>query len=286
MKLMILGADGMLGYQAVQYFKRRYEVIGTVRKTESQLADYLAFKEIDSYYQIDARNFSAIEKLFEAQKPDVVINCIGIVKQRSLAKEAIESIELNALFPHRLAALCAESGARVMHYSTDCVFSGKKGSYEEQDFPDALDLYGRTKLLGELDYPHCFTFRTSIIGLELFHKKSLVEWYLAQSGKVKGFSNAIYTGFTTLEMCRITESVMKNQDLYGVFQVASEPISKFDLLSLLRGQLGAGSEIVEDVEFCCDRSLIGSRFNQAAGYSPPSWKAMVTELAEQIRGRQ
>ena len=286
MKILILGADGMLGFQAVQYFQNRHEVIGTVRKRSEELAAFPEFQKINCHYQVVANNFSRIQEIFEFTKPDAILNCIGIVKQRAQAYDVIESIEINALFPHRLAALCLGSGTRLIHYSTDCIFTGNKGNYEEQDLPDAVDLYGRSKLMGEVNYLHTVTLRTSIIGLELFHKKSLIEWFLAQSGAIKGFKYAKYTGFTTLEMCRISELVLKNRSLHGIYQVASEPIAKFDLLKGVNEAIGGQVSIHEDEDFQCDRSLKGSRFNKDARYTPPSWNAMIAELAEQIRGRQ
>lgn len=286
MRIMILGADGMLGWQALKYFSEKYETTALVRKSEDQLRPFPLFKGKDIFTCIDVRDTARLEQAIAQAKPNVILNCVGIVKQRSQAKEAVESIEINSLHPHRLAEMCAEKDIRIIHYSTDCVFSGQKGRYDENDKPDAEDLYGRSKLLGEISYPHSVTLRSSIIGLELFNKTSLVEWFLAQNDAVNGFKNAIYSGFTTLEMCRITELVMHNRNLSGIFQVASASISKYELLKMLNEATGRNIPIYENTDFFCDRSLIGARFNRESGYIPANWPLMISELAEQIRGQK
>ena len=193
-------------------------------------------------------------------------------------------IEINALVPHRLREICERHDCRLIHVSTDCVFSGRDGGYRETSLPDATDLYGRSKLLGEVSAWPAVTLRTSIIGPELDQKRSLVEWYLAQRGPIRGFTNALYTGFTTLEMARIIERVMvKHHDLTGLWQVASEPISKYELLKMLGEALGRTDvQIAPDETFYCDRTLIGDAFNEKISYSPPAWRTMVEELANWI----
>jgi dTDP-4-dehydrorhamnose reductase len=220
--------------------------------------------------------------------PEVVINAAGIVKQRPAAAEVIPSLEINALLPHRLAVLCRAARARLVHMSTDCVFSGSQGHYGEDDLPDAHDLYGRTKLLGEVHEAHCVTVRTSIIGLELARRKSLIEWYLAQRGTIRGFRRAIYSGLTTSEMARVIERVLQlHPDLSGLWHVASAPISKYDLLCRLNDRLGRQDLRIEpDDELVCDRSLDQRRFQARTGYVAPAWDAMLDELGVQIMNRQ
>jgi dTDP-4-dehydrorhamnose reductase len=224
-----------------------------------------------------ADDFTSVQKVLLKYKPDIVINCIGVIKQLPAAKDHLQCIEINALFPHRLAKVCEEIGARLIHISTDCVFSGKKGMYTEDDFPDCDDLYGRTKLLGEVDYPHAVTLRTSIIGHELKSNVSLVDWFLSQEGKVKGYTKAIYTGFPTVELARIiTDYVIPNRELAGLYHVSSDPISKYDLLRLVVKQYNKKIKIEPDGDFFCDRSLDSSRFRATTGYRPPSWEELVT----------
>jgi dTDP-4-dehydrorhamnose reductase len=217
-----------------------------------------------------------------------VVNAVGIVKQRGAAKEAIPSLEINSLLPHRLAILCKAVGARLVHVSTDCVFSGRRGSYTEEDIADAEDLYGRTKLLGEVSEPGSITLRISIIGLELARKTGLIEWFLAQKGDIRGFTRAIYTGLTTAEMSRVIERVLvEHPDLSGVWQVASEPINKYELLVRFAEVLGRNDiSIVPDEAVKIDRSLIPVEFENATGYSVPGWNEMLEELGAEVRQRQ
>jgi dTDP-4-dehydrorhamnose reductase len=213
-----------------------------------------------------------------------VINCIGLIKQMGhLARDPLFSISLNSLLPHRISLICRAAKIRMIHISTDCVFSGKKGHYTENDPSDAEDLYGRTKFLGEVTYPHCITLRTSIIGMELKNRLGLIEWFLAQKGTIKGFRNAIYTGFTTDEIARIiARIIIPNPDLNGLYQVSSDPISKYDLLMLAKTAFRKEIDIQPDEEFRSDRSLDSTRFREATGYQPPSWQAMLTEMAASL----
>lgn len=280
MRILILGGDGMLGHQLLKQYAPRYEVKVTLRQDSSAYAQSELFTKQNSFDGIDVRSLERLIEVLADFRPEVVINAVGIVKQRPDAKESIPSLEINALLPHRLAVLCKGIGARLMHLSTDCVFSGKKGNYLENDPSDAEDLYGKTKFLGEVHEQNCLTLRTSIIGRELARRTSLLEWLLAQQGTVKGFTNAIYTGFTTIEMARIIERMLLEfPEAHGVYHVSSEPINKYDLLLLFREKLGHQVEIVADGAFHCDRSLDSTRFRKEFGYTPPSWSAMIEELA-------
>ncbi|MDQ2697034.1 MAG: SDR family oxidoreductase [Pseudomonadota bacterium] len=288
MRILILGGDGMLGHQLLRQFHRNHEVRVTLRQDAWTYADYGLFHPDNACFGVDVRSTERLAEVFAEFRPEAVINAVGIIKQRSIAKESIPSLEINALLPHRLAVLCRMGAARLIHLSTDCVFSGSKGGYTVEDIADAIDLYGRTKFLGEVHDDHCVTLRTSIIGLELARKKSLIEWYLAQQGTIKGFVRAIYTGLTTMEMARIIENVLtRHTDLSGVWQVASQPISKYDLLCRLTGKLQRNDiRIIPDEQFVCDRSLDGTRFAQRTGYIAPDWDAMLDELADRIRQRK
>jgi dTDP-4-dehydrorhamnose reductase len=286
MKVLVLGGDGMLGHQLVESLDIRHEVIGTFHKKADIYRDITPYLPRKSIYGVDARDFPSVAAVIATIKPDAVINAIGIVKQRAASKDAIVSLEVNSLLPHHLAVACGKSGARLVHLSTDCVFSGSKGMYGETDFADADDLYGRTKFLGEVSDAGSITLRTSIIGLELSRKKSLIEWFLAQQGPIEGFRKAIYTGFTTLEMARIIESVLVDHpDKSGVYHLSSDPIDKYSLLCKLRDRLGRPVEIIPDDDFSCDRSMLSTRFRSEFCYTPPSWDVMIEELATQIEAR-
>ncbi|GAV19752.1 dTDP-4-dehydrorhamnose reductase [Mariprofundus micogutta] len=287
MKILILGGDGMLGHQLLKSWSDRHEVCVTLRGESRSYDHYGLFHDTNSFYGVDVRDFNTIEQTVSKFQPDAIVNAVGIVKQRAEAQDAIISLEVNSLLPHRLSQLCGEVGARLIHMSTDCVFSGLKGMYTENDLEDASDLYGRSKLLGEVHDVQAVTLRTSIIGLELARNKSLIEWFLAQSGQVNGFSRAIYSGFTTMEMARIIENVLlEHKALSGLWHVASDPINKFELLSKLSEFMGrADIRLLEDANFCCERSLDASKFNKETGYRPPSWDEMLSEQAVQIRER-
>lgn len=279
MRILILGGDGMLGHQLLKSLAPRHEIKVTLRQDLEAYASYQLFNYDNAYTGIDVRSLARLTEVLADFRPDAVINAVGIVKQRPTAKESIPSLEINALLPHRLSILCKAAGARLIHLSTDCVFNGKKGNYQENDPSDAEDLYGKTKYLGEAQDSHCLTLRTSIIGRELSRKKSLLEWFLAQNGTINGFTKAIYTGFTTLEMSRIIEKMLINHpEASGVYQVSSDPINKYDLLLLFREKLDHEIEIIADDTFCCDRSLDSSRFREEFSYMPPSWEMMIEEL--------
>lgn len=287
MKLLILGGDGMLGHQLLESLASRHAVRATLRGPASDYTNSNRFNRQRDLFGVQATDESQLRQILHDIQPDALINCIGVVKQRDTAASARISIEVNALFPHVLYQQCQSVGTRLIHLSTDCVFSGRRGDYRESDFADANDLYGRTKFLGEIGGEGALTLRTSIIGLEVKNFASLIEWYLAQRGEIRGFTNAIYSGFTTLEMARIIERVLIHAPtLSGVYQVASEPISKHALLTRLTELLGRKDvQITPDPSFRCDRSLDGEAFCRATGYSAPHWQEMLKELAEQIRAR-
>ncbi|MEE9614563.1 MAG: SDR family oxidoreductase [Thermodesulfobacteriota bacterium] len=280
-KVLIAGSTGMLGHVLFRLLSRHagLEVHGTARSGNG-LSRWFTPALLERVHTgIDACNFDAVRSVLAKIKPDVVINCVGIIKQSPEAKDPVASISVNALFPHKLAALCKDAGARMIHISTDCVFSGDKGGYTEDDRPDADDLYGRTKLLGEVVYPHCVTLRTSIIGHELKGKHSLLEWFLSQEGKVRGFTRAVFSGFPTVEMARIiADRVIPDEKLTGLYHVSSEPVTKYDLLKLVAGRYGKTIDIERDDNFHCDRSLKSERFKSATGYSPPQWPKLVEAM--------
>ena len=288
MRILVLGGDGMLGHQLLRELGRTHDVTVSLRNTREHYEAYQLFDGRTTVYGIDAHDHAGLARLIHNAKPDVVVNAIGIVKQRDDAKAAIPSLEINALLPHRLADMCAARGARLIHISTDCVFSGLRGAYREEDFPDADDLYGRSKLLGEVTAPGCLTLRTSIIGLELKNKTSLVEWYLAQTGTISGFTGAIYSGLTTYEFSSVIGLVISDfPGLDGLYQVASDPISKYEILQRLTQLLDRKDVSVSANDiFHLDRSLNGEKFARATNYCAPSWDSMLGELSEKIRERQ
>jgi dTDP-4-dehydrorhamnose reductase len=285
MRILILGGDGMLGHQLLRQFAPRHETRVTLRQPLSVYAALGLFNPDNADAGIELGSTDSLKPVLAAFRPEAVINAAGIVKQRATAEDAIPSLEINALLPHRLAILCREIGARLVHIGTDCVFSGRKGRYREADPSDAEDLYGRTKYLGEVHEPNCLTLRTSMIGQELARKTGLLEWLLAQRGMIRGYRNAIFSGFTTIELARVIEMLLTRfSQAAGLYHVSSAPISKFDLLTLVKERLALPVEITPHDELRCDRSLDSSRFQSEFGYRAPEWRMMVDELAIQIRG--
>jgi dTDP-4-dehydrorhamnose reductase len=282
MRILILGGAGMLGHQLWRTLHRDHEVWVTLRKPVAHYAEHGLFDSGRAFTGVDVANPDTLESVFRSVKPQAVVNCIGIIKQLKEAKDPMLSLAINSMLPHRVSRLCDLVGARMIHISTDCVFSGRKGSYTEADLSDAEDLYGRTKFLGETHDAHAVTLRTSIIGRELETRSGLIEWFLSQQGKqIKGFRKALYTGFTTHELARVIHSVLfQHTDLGGLWQVSSDCINKYDLLRVAAPHFGWKGEIVPDDGFVCDRSLDSSRFRARTGYRPPTWDAMLSELAQ------
>lgn len=272
----------MLGHQLWRQLHQQHEVWVTLRKPLAHYAAHALFEREKTISGVEVESPNALEAVFAQVRPEAVINCIGIIKQSKEAKNPLVSLNINSVLPHRLGQICAVAGARLIHISTDCVFSGRKGNYTEADLSDAEDLYGRTKFLGETQENDTLTLRTSIIGRELETQSGLIEWFLSQSGKsIKGFRKAIYTGFTTMEMARIIETVLLRQpDLHGLWQVSSDQINKFDLLNIARECFQWTGEIRPEDQFVCDRSLDSKRFRERTGYRPPSWKEMLQELSQ------
>lgn len=282
MKVLILGGSGMLGHRLWINLRKEHETWVTIRGSANELPDVEEFPREFIRTNVDALNFDQVTRALASIQPDLVINCIGLIKQMGhLAKDPIFSISLNAMLPHRISMICRVAKIRMIHISTDCVFSGKKGNYTEEDQSDAEDIYGRTKYLGEVSYSHCVTLRTSIIGRELKNKLGLIEWFLAQKGPINGYKRAIYSGFTTDELSRvIMRYVIPDPSLSGVYQVSSDPISKYDLLQLAKSSYRMDKVTINpDNDFYCDRSLNSERFRRQTGYTPPSWQSMIDELS-------
>ena len=229
----------------------------------------------------DVADWPGLHRLLSRLRPNILVNCVGVIKQRPEALEPLPSIEINALLPHRLAAMCQSWGGRLIHFSTDCVFSGLRGNYTEEDPSDAKDLYGRSKFLGEVSADGAITLRTSIIGRELGHRGSLLEWFLKREGqRISGYTRAMFSGVTTTYLSQVVENLIADfPRLAGVYQVTGSTISKFDLLGLLRDAYQLDVDIIPDDTFVCDRSMKGDKFVQATGYACPDWRSLVVELA-------
>jgi dTDP-4-dehydrorhamnose reductase len=227
-------------------------------------------------------DFNALEATLSALRPDYVVNCVGVIKQRTEAISPIPSITINSLLPHKLAQMAARWGGRIIHFSTDCVFSGKRGWYTEEDPSDAEDLYGRSKFLGEVVVANALTLRTSIIGRELVEHRSLLDWFLAQNHKtVHGYRRVIYSGVTTNYLAELVASIIQEQpELNGLYQVTTEPISKYDLLCRLREAYGLDVWIEPDDLVVSDRSMRCDKLRAAINYQCPAWAVLARQLAD------
>ncbi len=277
MRILVLGASGMLGNAMLRVLseKEDIQVYGTMRSESAKRFFHADIAE-RLICNVDVGQNDSLTQTFVQVRPDAVVNCVGLVKQLAEADDPLQAVPINTLLPHRLARLCDLAGARLIHMSTDCVFSGEKGGYRESDVSDATDLYGRTKYLGEVDYPYAITLRTSIIGHELQCAHGLVGWFLSQQGKCKGYTRAIFSGVPTVVLAQIIRDVViRHPELHGVYHVAADPISKYDLLNLVAKVYGKQIEIVPDDDLVIDRSLDASRFREATGYVVPEWDEMI-----------
>lgn len=280
-RVLILGGTGMLGHKLWQVSRERLDAWVTVRQPFSECRPWGVFDPARTIDRVDALRFGSVRQAIDRVRPDVVVNAIGIVKQAPEASDAVTSIAVNALFPHQVAALCAPSGARVVHLSTDCVFSGRVGEYRESDACDAEDLYGRSKALGELAGEGCLTLRTSMIGPELGRRRGLLEWCLSQrGGRVKGYRRAVFSGLPTLALADlIVRLIERHPGLSGVYHVSTDPIDKFRLLCLIRDGFGLELAIDPSDDVIVDRSLDSSRFRSEVGFELPGWPALVAAMA-------
>ena len=270
----------MLGNAVFRLFSESsdIEVYGTARSA-GRLESFDQALRSRISIGVDVERQDHLVRLFDRVRPEIVINCIGLVKQLIEAENPLAALPVNALLPHRLARLASLIGARLVHVSTDCVFTGRQGNYRESDAPDALDLYGRSKLLGEVDYDNAVTLRTSIIGHELASAHSLVGWFLSQQGRVRGFTRAIFSGLPTVELAYlIRDYVIPRPGMRGLWHVSSAPIAKYDLLHLVKRAYGRDNEIVADDRLVIDRSLDSSRFQAETGWRPKSWEALVNTM--------
>jgi len=279
-RILVLGVTGMLGHVLFNHLaeKQNLDVFGTAR--DCILGWWFNERLLKNIYTgVDAENIDSVRLAIAECNPDIVVNCIGIIKQSEAGNDPLPAISINAMLPHVVARICAASGARLIHFSTDCVFDGNKGNYSEEDEPNATDLYGRTKVLGELNYPNTLTIRTSIIGNELKNRVSLVEWFLAQKGEIKGYKKVLFSGLPSIELAEIIEChIINNNNLEGLYHLSAQPISKYDLLKLIAAQYQKAIDIKPDEYIILDRSLNSTRFRKTTGYQPASWPELVNKM--------
>jgi dTDP-4-dehydrorhamnose reductase len=280
MRVLVLGANGMLGNAMMRVLSKKndWRVFGTIRSlgVKTYFADEASERVVAG---LDVENHAALVKVFGQIRPNIIINCIALNKQLVDEGDPLFTIPINALLPHRLAGLCNLIGARLVHISTDGIFSGKKGAYTERDTADAMDRYGISKFLGEVDSSNCLTLRTSVIGHELKRKNGLVEWFLSQKRNVRGYTKAIYSGLPAIELAGIIRDyILPNDNLSGIYHVSSDPISKYELLCLIADKYKKRIVIEPFDEVVIDRSLDSSAFQSLTGYRPPPWPELVHNM--------
>ena len=284
MKILILGSNGLVGNTITRYFfeKENYQTIAILR-------DYSKLKLFQKKFHQkflvieNILDYEKTKKIIKSVKPDILINCLGITnKEITITPKQIEKfIVINSLFPHWLQRLCSNIDARLIHFSTDCIFSGNKGFYSEKDIPDPPDIYGRSKLLGELNFENTLTIRKSVIGHELASKKGLLEWFLAQNNYVQGYKNVIFSGITVLELARLIDTyIIPRSDLKGILNISGQSISKFDLLKILANVYNKSIEIIPNESMNINRTLNGSQFNKLTGYRISPWSSLVKSMYE------
>lgn len=288
MRVLVLGAGGMLGHTLIDVLASRpgLDVAGTIRDPAPPAAHRTGATQLTIHPGIDVTRHGTLEALLGDARPDVIINAVGIVKQVAAGHDPIATTELNALLPHRLARLAAARSARLIQISTDCVFSGRRGGYTEDDAPDPVDLYGRTKLLGEVVDGDTLTIRTSFVGHELATRHGLVEWFLAQTGTVPGYSRAVFSGLPTVELARvIADEILPRPALRGLVNIGAGPIAKLDLLALVANRYATLATLEPRDEPVVDRSLDTRRFTDATGYRAPAWPDLVAAMYDDAVGR-
>lgn len=280
MKVLVVGASGMIGSTVFRVMSEKsdWQVFGTVRNKGVKRFFSASISE-RLIADVDVEHSDSLVKVLDQIQPDVVVNCAGLTKHKPAAEDPLVSIPINTLMPHRLSGLCKLAGARLIHVSTDCVFSGEKGGYVEEDFPDARDVYGKSKALGEVNEQHTVTLRTSTIGHELQSQFGLLGWFLSQEVRCKGYGRAIFSGLPTVVFAQVVRDiVIPNKEMSGLYHVAAKPINKFDLLKLIASEYGKSIDIVLDDKLVIDRSLDANRFRLATGYEVPEWPELIKSM--------
>jgi dTDP-4-dehydrorhamnose reductase len=283
MKILIFGTTGMLGHTLFNYLGQNNSDLNTFGLVRDE-SDFRLFTKRQEKKLISAKfdiRHEDIRNIIEKVEPNLVLNCIGLIKQDNKSKSFIDSISINSLLPHIFSKVCDDKKIRLIHFSTDCVFSGTKGNYSEKDTPDCNDVYGLTKLLGEVNNPNHLTLRTSIIGHELKKNLGLLEWFLNEKNEIKGFSNAIFSGLTTLEIAKFVKNfIIPEPNISGIYHLSSKPISKYNLLKMINDLYNVNHKITKFDEIMIDRSLNSNQLRKVTGYSPPEWDQMISEMKE------
>ena len=282
MRILIFGSTGMLGHTLIRYLMNQnlVDVEFTVRNNSKQELCKKVFKKEAKYY-VDAENPHSALKAIKDFHPDYCINCLGLIKQKKESRNYVKAIQINSLIPHLLSDYCMENDSQLIHISTDCVFSGKKGNYLDSDSPDPQDLYGRSKLLGEVSNKNALTIRTSIIGPEINSANGLFEWFKSSEKSIYGYKEAFFSGLPTIELSKIIfQFLIKRKIKNDIYNLSSNPISKFDLLNLINEVYDFNKDIIADDSFKIDRTLNCERFIENTGFVKSEWKDMLVRMRD------
>jgi dTDP-4-dehydrorhamnose reductase len=282
MRILILGASGLIGHKLLQKLSNDFDVYATLHRSKESYGLMPLFSGQNIIDEVDVSDFENVSAILHSVNPNVILNCIGITPRKDEINNLYKVIKINSLFPHQLANWAKVNNKRVIHFSTDCVFNGSTGNYTENSLTTAEDVYGRTKALGEINYSHTLTIRSSFIGQELFGKTELLDWFLNQEGKrINGFTNTLYSGVSTNFMTYVVKTIILNApELSGLYQLAPDkPISKYELLCIAKRAFDVNIEIIPENEYVHTPTLNGSKLKDNIKINVPSWKEMMKDLA-------
>ncbi|MCR4081618.1 dTDP-4-dehydrorhamnose reductase family protein [Providencia stuartii] len=271
-KVVILGSNGMLGHSLLKNIKN-CQLYGIQRKASEQKN----IITINDFFSNELYNS------LDILSPDVIINCVGVIKQKNISNDVLHTLPINSIFPHLLAQYTEKNNSRLIHFSTDCIFDGKEGMYGDEHEFSAKDLYGISKYLGEIkNNPSTLTLRVSIIGHGIEPNDSLIDWFISQNGtEVKGYTKAYFSGLPCKEIANIlTNYIIYNEELFGLYNLSADRISKFDLLKLVAQKYHLNIKINECDSLVIDRSLNSERFKKATGYKNKTWPELIGLMKE------
>ena len=283
MKILILGGNGMIGHKIFQVLNEDFKNTWVLIRKKKRDLPYVNFFNSNIIEGFELEDDKTLFSFLDNFNPDIIINAVGITIRRGVNKKISKSIFINSLLPNLLEDWVDRMpNKRLIHLSTDCVFNGELGSYNEESIPNATDIYGRTKILGEVKGSNTITLRSSMIGRELENFTELFEWVISQKGsRIKGFNNAIYSGITTIRMARYIKLIIMNfPKLSGLFNVSSEPISKYNLIKLLNKNFDLNLTIEIENSYKTNKVLDSGKFFNLISLSPPTWEDLIIELKD------
>ena len=278
MKIFITGIDGMIGHKIAQSLSKEHTIIGSSRKNIKSEDLGINDCELITHDFLKDDILEILDKI----NPEIIVNCAGITIRRGINDNYDNTILLNSNLPHIIDDWTERNQSKLIHFSSDCVFSGKKGNYLDESIPDATDLYGLSKSRGEVKSKNTLTIRCSIIGREIFNHTELFEWIYSMRGKqIKGYNNVLYSGVTSIWMGRVLKKILKyHTELSGIYNISSEPITKYSLLNLINEHFKLGIEISRDNKIKSNKVLISKKFTEITDINPPNWDDLMTELKE------